>query len=401
VWSRARPAKGDCKIRGFEQEGKAIFCGKVKRKKQEHEALGEEDEIESEVPDDKVEECRRASRQKGWWKCGDVEAKLNTVNMTAWVHKECDIIKTGALTKLQEAWDSSEQKDECMVCLDDLERAYWMSTEIGQLGGYGFQGMALGVDGSCKDGRMGAGCCKFRKDGEDRRARVGREEEGASSNRPELGGVVLALQSAALSEDALVLCDNEAVLRVIKKWVGQGGKATLATAPDADILREIVCLLTQRVRAGRATFLIKVKSHRGEPINERADTLAEEGRGMSDDDKRWDDRTDRMTFEVRRGDATVSSAWTNSVRNAFRKQAGWANCREQERQQQSNGQLVCGIVTTNAGYRHHRKERRLQRAGVSKIKGSGARSALKIWIREEWGDLRRALGARTFFSEKG
>ena len=137
-----------------------------------------------------------------------------------------------------------------------------MGTEIGQLGGYGFQGVALGVDGSCKDGRMGAGCCKFRKEGEDRRARVGREEEGASSNRPELGGVVLSLQSAALSEDALSLCDNEAVLRVIKKWVGQGGKATLATAPDADILREIVCLLTQRVRAGRATFLIKVEENR-------------------------------------------------------------------------------------------------------------------------------------------
>ena len=90
---------------------------------------------------------------------------------------------------------------------------------------------------------------------------MGREEEGASSNRPELGGVVLSLQSAALSEDALSLCDNEAVLRVIKKWVGQGGKAMLAKAPDADILREIVCLLTQRVRAGRATFLIKVKLH--------------------------------------------------------------------------------------------------------------------------------------------
>jgi ribonuclease HI len=164
------------------------------------------------------------------------------------VHKECDIIQTGAVTKLQEAWDSSEQKDDCIVCLDDLERAYWMGTEIGQLGGYGFQGVALGVDESCKDGRMGAGCCKFREEGEGRRARVGREEEGASSNRPELGGVVLALQSAALSEDALLLCDNEAVLRVIKKWVGQGGKATLAKAPDADILREIVCLLTQRVR---------------------------------------------------------------------------------------------------------------------------------------------------------
>jgi hypothetical protein len=88
-----------------------------------------------------------------------------------------------------------------------------------------------------------------------------------SSNRPgrtsrcsiPLGGIVLALQSAALIEDALLLCDNEAVLCVIKKWVGQGGKATLATAPDPDILQEIVCLLTQRERARRATFLIKVE----------------------------------------------------------------------------------------------------------------------------------------------
>ena len=77
----------------------------------------------------------------------------------------------------------------------------------------------------------------------------------------------LTVQSAALSEDTLLLCDNEAVLRVIRKWVGQGGNATLATAPDTDILREIVCLLTQRVRAGRATFMVKVKSYRGEPIN--------------------------------------------------------------------------------------------------------------------------------------
>ncbi len=48
-----------------------------------------------------------------------------------------------------------------------------------------------------------------------------------------------------------------------------------------------------------------MKSHRGEQINERADTLAEEGRTISDDDKRWDDRTDRMMFEVQKGDTTV------------------------------------------------------------------------------------------------
>jgi hypothetical protein len=40
----------------------------------------------------------------------------------------------------------AEQKDECIVWLNDLEGAYWMGTEIGQLGGYGFQGVTLGVD---------------------------------------------------------------------------------------------------------------------------------------------------------------------------------------------------------------------------------------------------------------
>jgi ribonuclease HI len=164
---------------------------------------------------------------------------------------------------------------------------------------------------------MGSGCHKFREEGEGKCARVGREEEDMSSNRPELGGVVLGLQSAALSEDTLLLCDNETVFCVIRKWVGQGGKAMLATSPDVDILLEIVCLLTQCVRAGRATFLVKVKSHCGEPINERADTLSEEGLSLSDEEKRWDDLTDWMTFEVRKGDMTVNLVWTNSVRNTF------------------------------------------------------------------------------------
>jgi len=94
-----------------------------------------------------------------------------------------------------------------------------MGTEVGQLRGYGFQRAIFGVDGSCKDGTMGSGGWKSQGEEADKCARVCREEEGTSSNRPELGGVVLALQSAALSEDVLVLCDNAAVLCAIKKWV--------------------------------------------------------------------------------------------------------------------------------------------------------------------------------------
>jgi hypothetical protein len=50
----------------------------VKRRKKEHEALGAEDEAENDASDNEVDGSGRTCRQKGWWKCGDVEAKLNT-----------------------------------------------------------------------------------------------------------------------------------------------------------------------------------------------------------------------------------------------------------------------------------------------------------------------------------
>ena len=67
---------------------------------------------------------------------------------------------------------------------------------------------------------------------------------------------------------------------------------------------------------------------RGEPINERADTVPEEGREISDDNKRWDVPTDRITYEMQKVSTTVRSVWPTSVRNAFRRQVGWAKLQE-------------------------------------------------------------------------
>ena len=67
------------------------------------------------------------------------------------------------------------------------------------------------IDGSNRKGRMGSECCSLGAPKTDQQVRVGREEEGTRSNRPELGGVVLALRQAELSEDVLTLCDNELV----------------------------------------------------------------------------------------------------------------------------------------------------------------------------------------------
>jgi hypothetical protein len=64
----------------------------------------------------------------------------------------------------------------------------------------------------------------------------------------------------------------------ISKWAGEGTRANLVTTPDGDIVREIVQILQERVTTGANTFLIKIKAHRGEPLNEAADSRAEQGR---------------------------------------------------------------------------------------------------------------------------
>ncbi len=84
--------------------GMTVFCGKAERSKKEHGEPEAEEVIEDEAPNSEVNVSGRARRQRGWWKRGVLETKLNTVNMP-----------------------------------NDFERDNWMGTEVGQLGGMGFK----------------------------------------------------------------------------------------------------------------------------------------------------------------------------------------------------------------------------------------------------------------------
>ena len=57
--------------------------------------------------------------------------------------------------------------------------------------------------------------------------RVGREQEGTSSDRLELAALEATLQKVDETEDILYLCDNESVLTEVNGWIVEGGKATL------------------------------------------------------------------------------------------------------------------------------------------------------------------------------
>jgi len=144
------------------------------------------------------------------------------------------------------------------------------------LGGYGLQGQVTAGDCSDKQGKMGAGYNNLRRKKKKQQYKVVREEEGFSSNQPELAAFFLALHDTLIEEPLLYLCDNQSLLKVVTRGIGKGGKATLVGSPDAtlvgspdaDILAASIEILRKRIAAGTATFLVKVKAHRGKPANE-------------------------------------------------------------------------------------------------------------------------------------
>jgi len=124
-------------------------------------------------------------------------------------------------------------------------------------------------------GKMGAGYDNLRREKKKQQCKAGREKEGSSPNRSELAAFLLALLVTLIEELLLYLFDNQSLWKAVNRWIGKGGKATLVGTPEADILAAAIELLRKRIAAGTATFLVKVKAHRGEPANKGADTLAD------------------------------------------------------------------------------------------------------------------------------
>ena len=73
---------------------------------------------------------------------------------------------------LKKAAGVSEEKDDCQVRLKGREHDYWMGTEVGILGRYGFQGQVTAGDGSDKQGKMGAGYNNLRRKKKNQQCKV-------------------------------------------------------------------------------------------------------------------------------------------------------------------------------------------------------------------------------------
>jgi len=92
---------------------------------------------------------------------------------------------TKQIQALLTAARASGGKDECQVRLTSMEWEYWMGTEAGKLGGYGFRGaVTAGNESNQKGEKMGAGYVNLREkrkeEGGTRRGRIQLEPSGTS-----------------------------------------------------------------------------------------------------------------------------------------------------------------------------------------------------------------------------
>ena len=100
----------------------------------------------------------------------------------------------------------------------------------------------MATDGSEK-GNMGTGCVGLNDNALRHHVQIGRAEEGAGSNRPEMGALAEALRIEPRDRQPLLFSDSEHTLDTILKWVGEGARVALHHCVDADILREVLKLL--------------------------------------------------------------------------------------------------------------------------------------------------------------
>jgi ribonuclease HI len=180
------------------------------------------------------------------------------------------------------------------VKLEGPEKEWWAGTELGLLRAYHFPGHVTESDGSVGPGCMGAGFTwmdrSLERCGSER---IGSDEEGTCSTRAELGGYAAILKRTPDTQDLVTATESEVLCRLVRRWIGQGDKASLSNTADADVLGFVIIKVRARIAAKARTFLVKIKAHRGEPLNERADDLADEGKTLAKagESYQWKDRS--------------------------------------------------------------------------------------------------------------
>ena len=213
----------------------------------------------------------RAAMAKGAWR----QAKLKTVktreSWTLWA-------SSGAADSAQTRADLKARLESIALTEDGvvpLDMADPLAREalLGPAGAaYRNQGIVVGSDGSLRrDGAMGAAYASRNSEMPARSVAV---YGSPSSARPEMTAINMACQDCPTDTDLTVLTDSLSCMQMLKSLQRRDFPLWLYRHPIRQLLKQTVRAINARAAAGAVTRLIKVKSHRGELLNEAADSMA-------------------------------------------------------------------------------------------------------------------------------
>jgi len=234
------------------------------------------------------------SREKHWWKTGTDKLASHGLDTEVWVGINCHAPDDRKLD-LEGFLNTESLKDLPEMRSDGVEDSYWTGTELSLIGIPHFPGVVYATDGSHSTKGMGAGfyrqyikggvCCK-----------VGGGSGTGSSGRAEFAAACLALEDSLTHDNPIApLTDAKGLMAVASNWVDEGKDPLLLHSPDGDILGRIIRLLQSRVERSLFTIFVKIRAHRGEFLNEKADRCAGEGRDH-EDNLRWEEPSLRPIF---------------------------------------------------------------------------------------------------------
>jgi ribonuclease HI len=210
----------------------------------------------------------RAAAARGSWRKGILRATKTAEGWTLWA-------SSAAVAGRQRRAELKLRLQNLRLTADGVDPSdpYGSEAAYGPMGTvYQYAGLIVATDGSLKDdGRMGAA---FVSMGNRLPGRSVTVLGSASSTRPELTGIALALEASPPDEDLTILTDSLVAMTTLFSLRRADFPLSLYRNACRQLITHVVQLLNRRHAAGGVTRIVKVKSHCGEPLNEAADALA-------------------------------------------------------------------------------------------------------------------------------
>ena len=209
--------------------------------------------------------------QKGNWRTGSIKTALSREDWLLWGSKGADGEETLRLSQLISSMPLSQAGHAPL----NNNSLFMREAVHGPAGPYyHLPGVVAATDGSVRaDGRMGSAAVFLHNRMPILKMAVHGEP---SSTTAELTALTMVTRAAPLDEPLTVLTDSLTSLQNLISMKRSDFCKDLHRHPQIQLINELVRALNQRSRAGASSLFVKIRAHKGEPLNEAADEAADE-----------------------------------------------------------------------------------------------------------------------------